>query len=363
MRILEEDLRSGVIRVLVEDQDDLWALFMLLKQGDIVYAKTTREVKAGEGGSSRRIPMTLGLQVEAVEFQEFTDRLRIRGIVVDGPEEYGVKGHYHTINVHPGDQVVLVREAWDEQSLSFLKDSVKKRRVLLVTVDYDEACVAVLTEQGVKYYDELRSNIPGKSYRVEYDELIKNYIESLESIVAGVLERENINAVIVAGPGDFKNRVAEAVKASRAGIPVYVDSTSTGGCHGVSELLRRDVARRIMGELSIVKARGILEEFKRLLISSPELVAYGLDDVYEAALYGAVSKAALTHELLREENEEKRERVYEALERIRKSRGEVVVVSSRSDVGAEIEGFGGIIALLRYRLFREHPPQEDVSPG
>ena len=46
--------------------------------------------------------MILTVRVEAVEFQAFTTRLRIRGIVIEGPEKYGVVGKNHTHSIEPG---------------------------------------------------------------------------------------------------------------------------------------------------------------------------------------------------------------------------------------------------------------------
>ncbi|MGB9828345.1 MAG: mRNA surveillance protein Pelota, partial [Thermosphaera sp.] len=163
MKILEEDLKKGWIKILVEDEDDLWILYNLLSPGDIVYGRTSREVKQGEGGSSRRVSMTLGLRVEKLEFQEFSDRLRVRGIVVEGPEEFGVKGHYHTINLSPGDALVVFKEKWSASELEALRrSSVKRRRVMLVNIDHDEACIAMLTEQGVVQLSEAYGRLPGK---------------------------------------------------------------------------------------------------------------------------------------------------------------------------------------------------------
>jgi len=64
MKILGEDLKHGVIQVQVETLDDLWILYNVLREGDIVYAKTTREVKVGDGSEGSRIPMILGVKVK-----------------------------------------------------------------------------------------------------------------------------------------------------------------------------------------------------------------------------------------------------------------------------------------------------------
>lgn len=351
LKIVEEDLKKGWVKILVEDEDDLWILYNLLDAGDIVYGRTTREVKPGEGGSSRRVAMNLGLRVEKLEFQEFSDRLRIRGVVVDGPEEFGVKGHYHTINVSPGDVLSIFKEKWSENRLETIRrSSLKRKRIMLVNIDYDEACIAVLTEQGVLQLGESYGRLPGKIYAGNYEAMLNNYIDDVLRQVLDYLSREKMDAVIVSGPGDVKNVLASAIRSRRTDVPVHVDSTSIGGCSGLSELLRRDVVKKVVSELSIVRAREVFEVFKRLVVEQPDRVAYGVDEVYCASLMNAVEKLVVVSDLIKSSDESVRTRVFEILERCYASRSDVWMISGRSDIGVEVAGFGGVIALLRYAL-------------
>lgn len=351
LKILEEDLKKGWIKILIEDEDDLWVLYNLLNTGDVVYGKTTREVKPGEGGSSRRVAMNLGLRVERLEFQEFSDRLRIRGIVVDGPEEFGVKGHYHTINVSPGDVLLVFKEKWSESELETIRrSSVKRKRVMLVNIDYDEACIALLTEQGILQLGESYGRLPGKMYSGNYEAMLNNYIEDVLKQILDYLSREKTDAIVVSGPGDVKNTLANAIKAKKTNVPVYTDSTSIGGCSGLGELLRRDVVRKVVSELSIIRAREVFEVFKRLVIEQPDRVAYGVDEVYCASLMNAVDKLVVVSDLIKNSDEQVRSKVFEILEKCYASRSDVWMISGRSDIGVEIIGFGGVIAVLRYSL-------------
>lgn len=89
MKILEYDEKSNALKLHVENEDDLWLIHLLLSKGDIVVARTTRDVSMGN--DSRRVPMIVELEVEFSEFQPFTSRLRIHGLVRDAPERYGIK--------------------------------------------------------------------------------------------------------------------------------------------------------------------------------------------------------------------------------------------------------------------------------
>ena len=139
VKIIEANLKKGFLKLIPETTDDLWILYNVIEEGDIVVAKTTREVKGDEGSSGRRIPMTLAIKVRHVEFQQFTERLRVRGIVVEGPERYGVKGHYHTLNIDTGTLLTIFKEEWPSYLVKKIRDACRKRSgVLLVALDYDE---------------------------------------------------------------------------------------------------------------------------------------------------------------------------------------------------------------------------------
>ena len=84
MRVLHRDPKTGEIKVRVENADDLWHLHNLLLLGDLVRASTYRreEVKTDKVRPERgeKVRVTLTIRVESVEFQAFSDRLRITGV-------------------------------------------------------------------------------------------------------------------------------------------------------------------------------------------------------------------------------------------------------------------------------------------
>ena len=209
----------------------------------------------------------------------------------------------------------------------------------------------------MRYVWEEELNLPSKHYYVDYESLLKTFISRVVKVILDTLSTGDLKALIIAGPGDIKNHLrAELVEKTK--IPIYIDTVSTGGCKGIEEILNRDVIKSVVGELNLIKARKILEEFKELLVKEHDLVAYGLEEVYEASLMGAVSKLLVVDELLKLANDEERSKVYDALKNSHQRRAEVIIVPGKSDVGIELSGFGGIIAVLRFKLYRvrENPP-------
>jgi protein pelota len=350
VRIIEEDLKRGYLKIQCETLDDLWVLYNVIREGDIIYAKTTREVKFHESGEGSRIPMVLGIFVKKVEFQQFTDKLRVSGIIVDGPEEFGVKGKHHTVAIGVGDVIAIIRDKWDEYELAFIKKFTTRRpKVAVVAVDYEEACVALILEQGVKYVWDSVNNLPSKAYSVDYESTLKKYILHIANSVTEIAKGERVDAIVVVGPGEIKDRVANVVRGS-LNLPVYVDSTSSGGCHGVREALNRDIVKKITGEFLLIKAQNILEYFKELLSRDPSMVVYGLEDVFSACQIGAVKVVLIVDDMLKSSSDEERRRVYELLKFAYEQGTEIIIVPSRSDLGLEVQGFGGVIGILRFRI-------------
>lgn len=352
MKILEKDIKHGYIVLQVETLDDLWVLYNVIKEGDIVYAKTTREVKVGNGSQGSRLPMILGVKVGKIEFQQFGSKLRVNGLVIEGPDEYGVVGKHHTLSIGVGDVLKIVKTSWHEFEEKLISNYARSRgNIVAVLIDHDEACIGVITEQGVKYIWERSLDLPSKHYQADYDSLLRGYINEVVKVLLSTISSENCKAVIIAGPGELKHSVKSELS-SRIQIPIYIDTTSTGGCKGVKELLNRDILREVIGELSILRAVSVFEEFKRLLIKDHDYVAYGPRDVYEASVIGAIQTLIVVDELLKTSSDEERGLIYEALENTVKSKGEVIIVPGKSDIGVELNGFGGIVAILRFKLYK-----------
>src|SRR5689334_735432 len=114
MKVLYQNAKLGEIRLRADTLDDLWHLRHLIAQGDLVEGRTYRRDDSATGDTSKptrgdKHPVTLGVRVSSVEFQAFSDRLRISGKIETGPSDFG---QFHTITVEPRDDVKVVKERW-----------------------------------------------------------------------------------------------------------------------------------------------------------------------------------------------------------------------------------------------------------
>src|SRR2546428_10513868 len=153
MRVLHRDPKTGEIKVRVENADDLWHLHNLVLPGDLVRASTYRreEVKTDKVRPERgeKVRVTLTIRVESVEFQAFADRLRITGVIVEGPQDLG---RHHTLNVAV-DDVVSIIKTWRSHELRRVDQAgaaAPKPLVAFLSFDDEEALLGQLRRYGVR---------------------------------------------------------------------------------------------------------------------------------------------------------------------------------------------------------------------
>lgn len=351
------DNKRQLLKVRIERPEDLWLLYTILRPGDVARMRTVREIKQGERGrsSSRRIPLTLSLRVKHLEFQPFTNRLRIRGIVVEGPEEFGLKGQHHTFNVDVGDTLTLYREGgWPRHVLRRLEKSRQwGGKVIVVAIDYDELGVSLLTPQGRVNLAEKTLAIHGKEG--DRENQTRKALDEAAKLILLLTEKHAPQAIIVGGPGFLKDMLAKALRErlSGRGPRVMTESASMGGNAGVSEVIRRGTPLQVLREEELNRAERLLDELLATLGRDPRMTAIGLEETLAAAQARALRDVLVNDELLSTYDEELRESVERVLESADEQRAGIVIIPVTTPAGERLSGMGGIAALLRFPLERE----------
>ncbi|MEM3938720.1 MAG: mRNA surveillance protein pelota [Saccharolobus sp.] len=340
MRILEFDEKRQLMRIHVETEDDLWVLHLILEKGDTVIAKTTRDV--GLGKESRRIAMIITLKIDHTEFQEFTNRLRIHGIIEDAPERYGIKGAHHTINLDIGDEIVIIKQHWSKYAIDRLyKQANRRGNILIALVDFDEYLIAIPYQQGIKILSE-------KSLRsiTEDEGIIEQNAEEVAKEIDTYAQQYSPYAILIAGPGFFKEIVSKKISTK---IKVYIDSVSSASRSGLNEILRRDIIDKIISDYEISKGVRYMERAMELLAKQHNLVTYGVEQVKIASQLGSVETVLVAEDLLIG-NEEERLEIEQILEEIENKKGEVIIVPKESPIYYQLKSLTGILAILRFAI-------------
>ena len=104
----------------------------------------------------------------------------------------------------------------------------------------------------------------------------------------------------------------------------------------------------MLGDYSLTKqVRAIEEGLKR--ISTGGAVSYGPDAIAAAAKQGAVETLIIEASMLRSGDDEAREHWERTAASVEGSGGGIIQASVDHDAGQQLLGFGGAIALLRWK--------------
>ncbi|MCK4613689.1 MAG: mRNA surveillance protein pelota, partial [Thermoplasmata archaeon] len=344
---LNQDRRAGRIKLRVENTDDLWHLYNLIRPGDNVYALTQRrEEKATDKIREKRAEkrrIYLGIRVEKVEFHTFADRLRVHGIIL--PDQMDT-GSYHTLNLEVGREVKLLKQDWQPQDIKRIREAVeagKRPKVVVVSLDEDEAVVAVLRQYGIQEVGMVYSGRSGKQYTAAKSKK-GNYFEEITAVIT--LQGSDL-PLIIAGPGFTKEELLRFGRARYPGIYSSAAAVSTGqsGKVGINEVLKNGAVSHVTEGSRLEYETGLIERFLKELSTSGK-AAYGLEEVQEAVRKGAAEIVLITDKALREN----RETAGGLLGRAEASGAEVAIISGAHDSGRQLESLGGYAAILRFGI-------------
>ncbi|MFQ6075101.1 MAG: mRNA surveillance protein pelota [Candidatus Bathyarchaeia archaeon] len=358
MKIIRRDLRHGKVVVAPETLDDLWVLYNTILPEDEVHARTTREVKVQEEAArptkGRRIPVSLTLRVKEVALDRTVNRLRVRGVVTEAPEDLGIRGSYHTINLTLGKPLTIIKERWLKPHLERLREASRYRAVPIVVVALDdEDCgIAVLRHYGFDVKTEMKANLAGK---LEVERRIESKLGYYKAVAGGLLQAGKAEGgpVVIVGPGFIKNEFANYLNERYPKLAkrvVAVRSVSSGGLGGVYEALRVSVLSGVAKRLRAAEETRRVDEIFIRLGRGGGNVTYGTDDVERAAIYGSVGSLLVSIKLLREAGDDERRRLEEIIRVVERMRGRVTVISDEHEAGKKLLGLGGVAALLRFRV-------------
>ncbi len=343
MRVLHQDRKTGEIRLKIENPDDLWHLHNLVDTGDLVRAFTYRREEAAtdklrpERGEKVRVK--LGIRVDRVEYQDFSDRLRISGVIQEGPQDLG---RHHTLIVGVDDDLTVVKE-WREHHLRRIReaiDATEKPLVTVLAIDDEEALIAEVRQMGIREVAVIRAQRQGKMYPGT-----DNRSTYFGEVLGKVSTMHLGMALLVVGPGFEREEFARFVRERNPelGGRIHLHGTSQAGVPGIQEAMKAGLGAKILEETRVAQETRLVE---RLLeeIAKGGLFAYGPEEVRTAVEAGAVETLLVTDARVKDLA------VEDLMRRVEAARGRVVIVGSRHEAGKKLEGLGGLGGILRFPI-------------
>jgi protein pelota len=361
MKIVTQQLDKGLVVVVPEYLDDLWHLYNIILPEDQVAARTVRRVRREDREESRpdkgeRRPMFIRLVVEEAALHKYSNRLRVKGRILEGPEDLVSLGTFHTINIEPGTKVEIVKSEWPRHLLRRLRDAAARRgqRVLLIAVEDDAAVVSIIDDTGVDVRAEFHGRAGGKYGRyLQSPETTEQIFTGVASLVKELLDRlPDVMRIVVAGPGSTKDGLAEFLqqKVPAAKGRLLLDHVSTGTISGIYEAIHRGIVERVAADIRLNREIRLIDDIMAHLGKGTGKAAYGWDEVGRAVQFGAVEVLLVLDKTWREAPVEARRKLENLMREVEERSGSVDFFSAEHEAGKQLAGLGGIAAILRFAL-------------
>jgi len=360
LKILKRALKEGKVVLKIETLDDLWHLYNVVAPGDTVISRTARRVKIGDDEARKqdsvRKPMTLVLTVEDVSFHTFTNRVRILGVITEGPSDLVSVGSHHTFNVETGTTLTIIKTRWPDFLLKRLKDAEKAQLspvCLIVTIEDGVSELFLAADYGLKEAVRVRTEISRKrGTQKSYDSSMKEFFDEVVRAIKAQLEQNEFGLIIIAGPGFVKDHFQTHLSSLKIKDlpPVVVESTNSIGIPGAKEILYRGVISKAITGLKVETETQLIEDIIGHVAKGDGLAAYGDDEVSKAVQYGAVEELLITDIRLREASEDKRRWIDRIIRDTEQTRGNFHIVSTEHPAGDQLQNLGGVAAVLRFRI-------------
>jgi len=347
MKVTFKDLKHGEIKLIPENLDDIWHLYNLVDEGDLVRAVTFRtdEQKDDKIRSKKteKKRMKLGIRVSEVKFHEFSDRLRIHGTIEEGPQDLW---SYHTLNITSEnmDPLTIIKEEWKPHHLQRIDEAVAFRNQAILTfvsLDEDGATIAVLRQSGVQWITDIDSKRSGKMFESKDNE--QEFFGEIMGVVKTNTSKDSI--LVIVGPGFAKEHFLKYIKEKEPKTfnKYLVHGTGTAGMNGIQEAIKTGVVKQITKENRVDFETGLVEKLFEE-IKKDGLATYGEKEVEYALCNGAVERLLLSDALVRTQKGE------ELLRLAKQNNSDFTIINTMHEAGKKMDGIGGIAALLRFKI-------------
>ena len=347
MKVIFKDLKHGEIKLIPENLDDIWHLYNIISEGDLIRAVSYRTDEGKDdkirSKKSEKKPMKLGIRVVEVKFHEFSDRLRIHGIIEEGPQDLG---SFHTLNITSDkmDKISIIKKEWKYYELNRIDEAVKLRNqsiLTFVSLDEDTATIAILRQSGVQWIADIDSKRSGKMFESKYDE--KEYFGEIFSLLR--INKDEESPLVIIGPGFVKEHFLKYGNDKKSSIfnKCLVHGTGFAGMSGVYEAIKSGIIEKITKENRVVFETQLIEKFFEEIKKSG-LATYGVKEVDIALKKGAVERLLITDFMVRTKKGE------ELLEIAKQNNSTFTIINTIHDSGKNFGGIGGVGVLLRFKI-------------
>ena len=349
MIVNEFNPKHGYCSLTIESAEDLWTLRRLVAKGDVLVTRSSRVVKKEDEFSrpdkGERVKVTIALAVDNVHLDSSIERIRVRGTIVEASDETISKAGSHSVTLSPGHSLTLRKREWTPLDIRLVRPPRRQAsRFILVAADRREAGVGTLSGSHLALVTTVESGLGGK---MGDEQSPKPYISKVSEVVSQLFREGDL--VAVAGPGNFKNNIANQIRERLNSQPVkVVEGLDTTGTDGVRAMIKLESFETLAKDSLVVEMQKIVAEVVRRISTGDPKVAYSLPRIRVAAISGAVESCVVSDDVFSAKVDEGE--LVDVLNTVEGRGGSVFLADSSMEFGKQVSSFGGIVATLRYAV-------------
>jgi len=357
LKIIEIDQKHGEIIVKPENLNDLWTLYNIISEEDEISARTQRRVVLKEGSKGERKVMKLKLKVETIAFHEFSNRLRVKGKILEGPDDFVSHGSYHTFNIEKLQKITIVKEKWSNYELKRLKESSKFENnfiILLIAIETGLATIAIITNFSHKRIATIKTHIPGKRYQQTYrNKALLEFYESIGKVVKENLKIHDVNLIIICGPGNTKDNFVDHLRKTldpSYSTRIEICHASSGTESAIIETLKSKKLAKLKKEVKILQETVLIESVIAQFALDADLIVIGMDEVSSASERGAIKQLLIADVMIRGASKDHKLKIEEIITNVENAGGAINIMSTENVAGDQLVNLGSLVGILRYKL-------------
>jgi len=376
MKLIHKSIEKGLggsIGLIPEENEDMWHVYNLVAIGDKLRASTFRKVVTETSTGSRdskKVRLTLTLDVEDIEYDNEGCRLRVKGRNIE-ENEYVKLGAYHTIDIEPNRKFTLAKTEWDTVALERVEvatDPSKTADVAAITMQEGLAYLVLISGSLTLTRAKIDMAVPRKRGNAgavtQHERALIRFFEAVLQAILRHVKFDVVKCVIIASPGFTKDQFfefminhANKISTTPEG-KVLLDNksrfimvhASCGFKHVLKEVLQDPTLQSKLADTKATEEVRSLEEFYKTLTNEPLKAFYGEKHVLRAAEAQAIDVLLISDTLFRAQDVVKRKKFVNLVDEVREYGGVVKIFSSMHVSGEQLEQLTGVCAILRFPM-------------
>ncbi|KAH0720959.1 hypothetical protein KY284_005989 [Solanum tuberosum] len=354
--------QPGTITIIPEKPNDLWLLFNLIGNDDVVSATTTRKIQFSSHStknrkiqfssdstkkkSSFRVQVQLEIKITNVDYAKDCSTIRVRGKTITS-NEYVNPGTFHTLELETKKEFKLTKKLWDEEMIRILKEGSNQNGkydlgIILMKNTFAEILLVDNNATTIIHCATIRNEKSSKN-----NSNLGKFFDSLFVSFRKHIDMNVIPYVVIASKDSIKDDfraylLLEAHKRKIKSIERNISCILMVNHNNIKDIL----SDKVVTNMNINTK--VLEQFMDMVINKSDWVCYGTKSVEYAHELLAIKTLLITEELLENKDINLRKKYSKLKKLVQETGGKVVQFS---DVERDkLAHMTGIAAILRFPI-------------